>query len=231
MLSDKAYQNIFVRVKNTQKISFTQVIFENKPSQEKFTSILYEKKILHSRQDDFSAPIKYKSSFWEHFAPKIALHHALIWPWFSTLFWDTTAQHYVDARRIDVMVGSPSQNYGKRRTIFGFLESCLWQKGLGVSHPTWRKNDDQPSIHWLNQKTHVRLSIRVWTLFPETVIRPLQGLLNAFYYQDTDKKTDRFLSSNFLHACMLYKVNSKRPFFFSFFFFSWLFCLYMSAGY
>ena len=34
MLSNKAYQNIFVRVKNKQEINFTQVIFEHKQSQE-----------------------------------------------------------------------------------------------------------------------------------------------------------------------------------------------------
>ena len=52
MLSKQGLLEYFCQSKKqTQKISFTQVIFENKPSQEKFTSILYGEKI-HSRQDD-----------------------------------------------------------------------------------------------------------------------------------------------------------------------------------
>ena len=99
-------------------------------------------------------------------------------------------------------------------TIFGFLESCLWQKGLGVSHPTWTKND-QPSIHWLNQKTHVRLSDSRMDTVSRNGYKAITSRIIAFYYQDTDK-TDCFLSSNFLYACM-YKVNKMTFYFFYFF--------------
>ena len=190
-----------------------------KTNQEKFSSILYGKKILVGL---FPLQLNTKQLLRAFCRNK---SHSCTLPLAVIVIWDTTTRTTLSRRRIDVMVGSPSQSHGEHMNYFlDFLRAASDKRCLGVSHPTWTKND-QPSIHWLNQKTHVRLSDSRMNTVSRNGYKAITSRIIAFYYQDTDK-TDCFLSSNFLHACMLYKVNKIFTFIFSVDYFS---CIYLQV--
>ena len=166
-----------------------------KTNQEKFTWILYGKKILVGL---FPIQLNTKQLLRAFCRNK---SHSCTLPLIgrdSALRYDRA--HNTRSAEIDVMVGSPSQSHGEHMNYFWISWELPLTKGVWVSPIQHEQRMINPaSIYWIRKRMFAYRT-RVWTMCPETVIRRWQAGLLHFIIKTLIRETAFFHLIFSMHA-------------------------------